>query len=232
MSSSHDSRRASQGGTLGIGHDPRRGASSPQWNREPPQMAQQFQRRHTSPYDSPYGKPYDSPYGGQFGGYENSREPHHSPGSQHREHERQSRGESHGEWRGNERDMAGRYGRSDLGDFGGYGDYDLDERGFDQRRDESRGGPWMQRGQVPNEFSRDDFYRSSAAQGGHHDPDYDQWRREQLQRLDEDYEAYRRERYTKFSDDFNAWRAARTPSSSNASSGDKQGKSGGNKQQS
>ena len=82
MSSSHDSRRASQGGTLGIGHDPRRGASSPQWNREPPQMAQQFQRRHASPYDSPYGRPYDgsgraydSPYGGQFGGYENSREP-------------------------------------------------------------------------------------------------------------------------------------------------------------
>lgn len=43
----------------------------------------------------------------------------------------------------------------------------------------------------------------------HHDPDYHQWREEQMRLLDEDYRAWRKERYQKFSEDFNAWRAAR-----------------------
>lgn len=53
-------------------------------------------------------------------------------------------------------------------------------------------------------------------QQGHHDPDYQQWREEQMRMLDDDYQSWRQERYQKFSDDFNSWRSSRT---SQASSG-------------
>lgn len=41
------------------------------------------------------------------------------------------------------------------------------------------------------------------------DPDYQQWRDEQLRLLDEDYDAWRKERYQKFSEDFSQWRSSR-----------------------
>ena len=47
-------------------------------------------------------------------------------------------------------------------------------------------------------------------QGRHSDPDYQQWRNEQLQSFDDDYEAFRRERYGKFAEEFNSWRSRRT----------------------
>ncbi len=55
-------------------------------------------------------------------------------------------------------------------------------------------------------------------QGRHSDPDYQQWRNEQLERFDDDFEAFRRERYGKFADEFNTWRSNRAnqkPSSAN-----------------
>lgn len=217
MNSRHDSRRARQDGTQRIGHDPRRGASSPQWNREAQMQNEQFQGRHGSRHDNPY----DSPYGGQYGGYENSREPQHLPQGSRRWHPEE---EAYGQrWHGHEGGQ----------DFGGYGDFDeemQDPRGFDDRP-RSHGAPWQRRGQVPNQFSRDDQYRSSAAQGRRHDPDYEQWRREQMQQLDEDYEAYRRERYGKFADDFNAWRAGRAGQSPGSDTGREDGAKSGNKQQ-
>lgn len=48
-----------------------------------------------------------------------------------------------------------------------------------------------------------------AQEERHPDPDYDQWRREQMKALDDDYDAFRRERYQKFSDEFSRWRASR-----------------------
>lgn len=56
--------------------------------------------------------------------------------------------------------------------------------------------------------------------GKHFDPDYHQWRSEQIRKLDSDYDDWRRERYTKFSDDFNNWRNTRStggPTQSNTS---------------
>ena len=46
-------------------------------------------------------------------------------------------------------------------------------------------------------------------QGRHSDPDYQQWRNEQLERFDDDFEAFRRERYGKFAEEFNTWRSNR-----------------------
>jgi len=43
----------------------------------------------------------------------------------------------------------------------------------------------------------------------HVDPEYRQWREEQIRNLDRDYEEWRRERYHKFSCDFDSWRRAR-----------------------
>jgi hypothetical protein len=59
-------------------------------------------------------------------------------------------------------------------------------------------------------------------QGRHSDPDYQQWRNEQLERFDDDFEAFRRERYGKFAEEFNTWRSNRAnqkPSSENPGTG-------------
>ncbi|MBV7428261.1 MULTISPECIES: hypothetical protein [unclassified Acidovorax] len=67
--------------------------------------------------------------------------------------------------------------------------------------------------------SDDELRGPSQGRQGHHDPDYQQWRQEQLRLLDEDYQSWRKERYEKFSDDFNTWRTSRnqqSPSKSQA----------------
>jgi len=211
MNSRHDSRRAREDGTQRIGHDPRRGASSPQWNREAQMQHEQFERRH--------GSPYESPYGGQYGGYENSLEPRRG---QRAGYGSADRGDFREDWYSAEGAMEASGGRH-AHQFGGYGDYDVEHH----RRFEDR------QGRVPNQFSRDEDQRGSGAQGRRFDPDYEQWRHEQMQQLDDDYEAYRRERYGKFAEDFNAWRAnrsTRTASSGADADRDGQGKPG-NKQQ-
>lgn len=43
----------------------------------------------------------------------------------------------------------------------------------------------------------------------HPDPDYHQWRQEQIRNLDRDYNDWRQERYHKFSSDFDSWRSNR-----------------------
>ncbi len=65
--------------------------------------------------------------------------------------------------------------------------------------------------------NRDRFPGGRAPQRSqaHHDPDYLQWRNEQLRSLDSDYESWRRERYQKFSEDFNTWRSQRATQNEN-----------------
>jgi hypothetical protein len=41
------------------------------------------------------------------------------------------------------------------------------------------------------------------------DPDYHQWRSEQMRALDEDYRSWRQDRYKKFSNEFDQWRSER-----------------------
>lgn len=40
----------------------------------------------------------------------------------------------------------------------------------------------------------------------HYDPDYLQWRQQQMRELDNDYNTWRQDRYKKFSDEFSSWR--------------------------
>ncbi|QHE87260.1 hypothetical protein [Hydrogenophaga sp. BPS33] len=60
------------------------------------------------------------------------------------------------------------------------------------------------------------------------DPDYDQWRREQVRALDEDYNQWREDRFKKFSDEFSTWRnnrGQRTGASGKTEAGSTPGKS-------
>ncbi len=62
--------------------------------------------------------------------------------------------------------------------------------------------------------SKDPYQYGGGAQEVHErtrqfDPDYYQWRNEQLSALDDDYQAWRGERYKKFADEFNQWRSGR-----------------------
>jgi len=63
-----------------------------------------------------------------------------------------------------------------------------------------------------NRFGSDDRNGPDPARQGAQrlDPDYQQWRQEQLRLLDEDYQSWRKERYQKFSEDFNTWRSSRS----------------------
>lgn len=63
------------------------------------------------------------------------------------------------------------------------------------------------RDQWPIGFSGQDVGHSHSR---HIDPDYHQWRSEQIRNLDRDYDDYRKERYGKFAEDFNKWRGDRT----------------------
>ncbi|MFZ6734584.1 hypothetical protein ACO0LG_21820 [Undibacterium sp. Ji42W] len=49
-----------------------------------------------------------------------------------------------------------------------------------------------------------------SQQGGHFDPDYHQWRNQQIEALDSDYNDWRKERYQKFSTEFDTWRSSRS----------------------
>ncbi len=110
---------------------------------------------------------------------------------------------------------AGAYGQPDEGrprqDWNPQRAWNQRSREDQQQRSEAR--DWGTYG-YPN---RDDIYsQHSAGQGSqpqpqphsqpHHDPDYHQWRAEQLQNFDSDYQNWRQERYRKFSEEFNDWR--------------------------
>jgi hypothetical protein len=45
--------------------------------------------------------------------------------------------------------------------------------------------------------------------GGHHDPNYSEWRQRQIEQLDRDYHDYRQEHQSKFEQDFGGWREKR-----------------------
>ncbi len=49
------------------------------------------------------------------------------------------------------------------------------------------------------------------------DVDYQQWRNEQVRKLDTEYQTWRQARYRKFADEFDAWRASRQDGASGVS---------------
>ncbi|HEY8977086.1 MAG TPA: hypothetical protein VIN75_22915 [Burkholderiaceae bacterium] len=120
---------------------------------------------------------------------------------------------------------SGNYGGGDwnAGSYGGGAGRDRTlggGRGYDQTYGQSSADNYQgQRGwqgQHPSDRDRygDNGYQSNWQQGqrggqAYHDPDYHQWRSEQLNKLDRDYEEWRQHRYQRFSDDFDKWRADR-----------------------
>src|SRR5688572_26104497 len=173
---SNDPRRGRGEGNQGYGHDPRRGSSSPQWNRESQMQHEQFMPRHgggqhggqQGGFEGGFQGGYGG-YGGGFGGPEGS----------------YGRGdEGQRDWRSgryDDRDFETAYGQSGQRGFSGYGDYDQDfeesRRGYSGSRGSQGNLPWMRRGQGGDEFGREEHMRGGGSGGHmrHHDPDYDQW---------------------------------------------------------
>ncbi|RYF07818.1 MAG: hypothetical protein EOO31_04955 [Comamonadaceae bacterium] len=101
---------------------------------------------------------------------------------------------------------------------GGYADRFSDDYGTRQRGEQYGGqdqyGGRDQGGYGERSYGEASRFGSGMQPGNrnsqtHHDPDYHQWRAEQMRNLDNDYEAWRGERYKKFSEDFNEWRSKR-----------------------
>ena len=69
------------------------------------------------------------------------------------------------------------------------------------------------------------FESHSGTGGQHHDPDYHQWRSDQIRGLDSDYKAWRDERYSKFSSEFGEWRKGRKDTQSSSGLSDSESSS-------
>ena len=91
-----------------------------------------------------------------------------------------------------------------------------DSRHADQRRDLRGGdrpaGGYGSYGSTDGAYG--DVQRQQPQQrygqhGAPFDPDYHQWRTEQMNKLDADYNSWRGDRYKKFSDEFDSWRSSR-----------------------
>jgi len=149
---------------------------------------------------SRYGGPGASTYGGYGGGqqYQDDRSAWN----------RQQQGFDYGS---GSRQVGSGYGNGRDPYASGYGDrqYGSDReesqyrhRGYDRYNEGFHGDA--------SHFSSGGLRGQEASHGRHYDPDYEQWRNEQLRNLDNDYESWRGERYKKFSDDFNTWRSNRS----------------------
>lgn len=85
---------------------------------------------------------------------------------------------------------------------GGWGGHERSDFGRDtQGWDRGAGGS--------NYGNSDQQYVRQGRTSEPFDPDYHQWRQEQVDALDEDYRNWRNDRYKKFSDEFNKWRTER-----------------------
>ncbi len=76
-------------------------------------------------------------------------------------------------------------------------------------------GQWGPYGRGSDDESRGQYRYGGGAQevrerSRRFDPDYYQWRSEQLNALDADYQTWREERYKKFADEFSQWRSGRS----------------------
>ncbi len=83
---------------------------------------------------------------------------------------------------------------------------------WDERRDSDRGrqqGSWPER-HSPAHGPLHERARDELADPTHRfDPDYQEWRSEQMRQLDKEYALWRQERYRKFAEEFDTWRRQR-----------------------
>lgn len=126
----------------------------------------------------------------------------------------------YGQGGGQSADFSGHYG---AGGEGGWGNPGIQSRNFDAGGgwggdDDGRQHSGGYRGYGGSEPQRDwatqgDARRGQGGQGeSQHqgfDPDYHQWRSEQMRALDDDYRNWRQDRYQKFASEFSNWRQNR-----------------------
>jgi hypothetical protein len=127
------------------------------------------------------------------------------------------------------RDM-GRFGRAGYGGYAGggeRGDWSDLQRGWgsegsnDGGLNPGRGGHDERSGLRSSGFGRGE-QRGDDQQ---FDPDYHQWRSEQMRNLDDDYREWRQDRYKKFSDEFTQWRKNRPQQRGSSSASQESGSS-------
>ncbi|QDP19927.1 DUF2171 domain-containing protein [Sphingomonas xanthus] len=92
------------------------------------------------------------------------------------------------------------YRRPYTGRFTGQRNYGSDDQYRSRAWSRSPNRDW-------DEERRSNF--TGAASTGMHDPDYDEWRRRQIDALDRDYDEYRRENQSRFESEFSSWRDTR-----------------------
>ena len=144
-------------------------------------------------------------------------------GDDHRGWRQASHGYGHGSG-----DYGSGYGMRDDERFGGYpggsarGPWGGSQGGHGAQ-DDGQYGSGQGFGGARSRTGSADFHGGQSGRGSYssdadlpYDPDYDQWRREQMRSLDEDYRNWRGERYKKFSDDFSTWRSNRPAGSSSS----------------
>jgi hypothetical protein len=140
----------------------------------------------------PSGRDSDYGSGGSQGG-------HFRPGSQDWNRPPQERFSGGSDYR-SQYDLGGQRGGQ------GYGDRDWHGGPQGDYGDSFRGPQRFGQGGQPS--WRDPQYDQHDQQQGF-DPDYHQWRGEQMRKLDDDYRSWREDRYKKFSDEFSSWRKSR-----------------------
>lgn len=203
---------------------------------------QSFQRDYGASQQHGYsGGSYGGDYGGQQGGYSGG--PGVSQGAYRRDYGGASGDYGDQGWRGprqwnpqggymgDRADFQGSYPRpGQYEPIGGYGDQGGaagvyagpgdSERDY-LRHTQGRGYQgWPEHGHQRGYFGG---YQSGGGFGDagheHFDPDYHQWRSEQIRNLDEDYRSWRNDRYKKFADEFNTWRSQRSAGGSGTNTG-------------
>ena len=127
-------------------------------------------------------------------------------------------------WNESSRQPQGDFGRDrDHAELGSSDDWRRRQDNLGAYRDDESPSPWGQRGGQDPRYEQDNRYsqygmrdserrydQDSDAQRDQFDPDYSQWRREQMKALDDDYHQWRQDRFKKFSDEFSNWRSSRT----------------------
>ncbi len=191
----------------GTGPDPRQSSqvNRERYGRQPAELGQYGMRPEGAADYGRYGDDHGSGY--ERTGYDSA------PG----------RGDTPAGSRGRASVGASGYGGYEGSDYGAPGDhasFDSEYRRREERNHRPRSIPTglSHTPNGPGWVGSGDPARSER----HIDPDYHQWRSEQMRQMDAEYDEWRKERYQKFSDDFGGWRnqraAGRTGPSADASS--------------
>ncbi len=159
-----------------------------------------YQHEYSRGYAGQGGQGWNTGYPGQYRGEQQW----HGQGRQGGWQAQQDR---QGQWGGG----AGFGG----GQLGGYQEWEQAHRGRDQEYS-GRGGDYQQSSRSGNQS--DQF-----------DPDYHQWRDEQMRAFDDDYRSWRKDRFKKFSDEFSEWRNQNADSGRRTGSGEHSSNSGKSK---